>query len=433
MRLPRSFRARLAFVAAGAFALRAIWALTIAPEELNHEGDPRFFHLTANLLVDGHGYIAPVPFLASGTVYPSAEHPPGWSAVLAVFSAVGGRSYEVHELVGCAVGAGLVVCAGLLGRRVGGVRAGTAAAVIAALYPVYVALDGSLMSEPPYALGVAVCMVLAFRAADGPTLRRAALLGVAIGATVLVRGEALGLLVVLAIPAVLAARERRVARLAVVWLAALVVFVPWCVRNATTFDRPMLVSSEDGPVIAGANCPLTYSGRDTGYWHSACVGLRAEFNPAVRSQKLRRQGLDYARDHAGRLPAVEGVRLLRTFGLWQPVRHVYFAEGRNMPGREAAIACVWLVLALGAAGAVLLRRRRLELALLLAPLALAVVTTLIAFGYSRFRYAADVSLIVLAGVALDRALARRRRAAPPASPPPTGAAPPAPRREAPRA
>ena len=72
MRLPASFRACLAAIAAGAFALRALWALAIAPDELNHRGDPRFFHLTANLLADGHVYIAPIPFLASGTVYPSS-------------------------------------------------------------------------------------------------------------------------------------------------------------------------------------------------------------------------------------------------------------------------------------------------------------------------------------------------------------------------
>src|SRR3954452_896534 len=231
VRPPSSFRVRLALIAAGAFGVRAAWALAIAPESLNHRGDPRFFHLTANLLVDGQGYIAPIPFLANGSVFPSSEHPPGWSAVLAAFSAFGGRSYEVHELVGCAVGAGIVVCAGLLGRRVGGVRVGLIAATVAALYPVYVALDGSLMSEPPYALGVAICMVLAFGVRDRASLPRAALLGVAIGLTVLVRGEALGLLVVLALPAVLALRERRVARLALVWIVALVAIAPWCVRN----------------------------------------------------------------------------------------------------------------------------------------------------------------------------------------------------------
>ena len=413
MRPPRTFRARLGLIAVFAFALRAVWALAIAPRSLNHRGDPRFFHLTANLLADGHGYIAPLPFYSSGTVLPSSEHPPGWSAILGLFSIVGADSYTVHELVGCAVGAGVVVCAGLLGRRVGGDRVALLAAAIAALYPVFVALDGSLMSEPPYALGVAVCMLLALRAAESPSRGRAAQLGLGIGLTVLVRGEALGLLVVLAIPAVLAARNQRIARLAIVWGVALLVISPWVVRNSTTFDHPMLVSSEDGPVIAGANCDPTYHGRDTGYWRADCVGLRGEANSALRSERLRSQGVRYARNHAGRLPAVEGVRLLRTFGLWQPVRHVYFAEGRTMPLRPLAVACCWLVLALGIAGAVLARRRRLLLGILLAPVALAIVTTLIAFGYSRFRYAADVSLIVLAAFAIEQI--RLRRSARPAA------------------
>ena len=125
----------------------------------------------------------------------------------------------------------------------------------------------------------------------------------------------------------------------------------------------------------------------------------------MRSSELRSRGVDYARNHAGRVPAVVVVRLLRTFGLWQPVRHVYFAEGRAMPGRPLAVVCGWLVLAGGIAGAWMLRRRR-ELVILLAPLVLAVVTTLIAFGYPRFRFAADVGLIVLAGYA-----AARRRSA----------------------
>jgi hypothetical protein len=104
------------------------------------------------------------------------------------------------------------------------------------------------------------------------------------------------------------------------------------------------------------------------------------------------------------------VRLLRTFGLWQPQRLVYFAEGRAMPGRAVAVVCAWAVLALGLVAAWRLRRRRLQLAILLTPLALAVVTTLIAFGYPRFRYAADLVLIVLAATMLARV--RLRRGAP---------------------
>lgn len=409
MRAPHSFRSRLGLVALVAFALRAAWALAIAPNSLTHQGDPRFFHLAANLLAGGHGYIAPLPFVEHGSAIATTEHPPGWSAVLAVLSAAGGDSYAVHELAGCAVGAGIVLCAGLLARRAGGERAGLIAAAIAALYPVFVALDGSLMSEPPYALGVGLCMIAAFRAVELPTLRRAAVLGLAIGLTALVRGEALGLLVFLVVPLVVAVPGRRLARAAVVWGVALVAIAPWCIRNSVTFHQPMLVSSEDGPVVAGANCDPTYHGRDTGYWRSDCVGLRSQANPALRSKALRRAGTAYARAHAARLPAVEGVRVLRTLGIWQPRRLVYFAEGRAMPGRTIAVACAWLVLALGIAGAVLMRRSPVRVAMLLAPLALALCTTLLAFGYPRFRYAADVALIVLAASALARIRAPRRR------------------------
>jgi hypothetical protein len=410
VRSPSPFARRLAVIAAAGFVLRAVFALAIAPESLTHQGDPRFFHLAANLLADGHGYIAPLPFLGHGSVIPSSEHPPLWSALLAVFSVVGARSYEAHELVACAVGAATVACSGVIARRVSGERVGLGAAAGVAVYPVFVAMDGSLMSEPPYALAVALCVVAAFRALEAPGPRRSAALGLAIGLATLVRGEAIGLLLVLLVPVAL--QLPRGSRLRNVGVAAAVAFVaiaPWAIRNSTTFHRPLLVSSEDGPVIAGANCAPTYRGRDIGYWCSDCLPPGRDRNAAYRAARLRRAGVDYAREHARRLPAVEGVRLLRTFGIWQPQRHVYFAEGRKLPGRPLAVAGVWIVLALGLAGAWSLRRRRGTLAILLAPVLLAVGTTLIAFGYPRFRYATDVSLIVLAAVALG---GRARAAAP---------------------
>jgi 4-amino-4-deoxy-L-arabinose transferase-like glycosyltransferase len=406
------FARRLALVAAGGFALRAVFALAVAPDSLNHRGDPRFFHLAANLLADGRGYIAPLPFIDHGAVIASTEHPPLWSALLAVFSAVGARSYEAHELLACGVGAATVVCAGLLGRRLGGPRAGLLAACAVALYPVFVAMDGSLMSEPPYALAVAASLVLAFRMVERPSVRRGALLGLGIGLSVLVRGEALGLLVVLLVPVLLQVpRGRRLAYAGAVVGVAVLVIAPWSIRNSVTMEKPLLVSTEDGPVIAGANCSFTYHGRDLGYWRSDCLPPGRDRNAAFRSDRLRRAGVSYAGDHVARLPAVLGVRLLRTFGIWQPRRHVFFAEGRVLPGRSFAVVSVWIVVALGLVGAWSLRGRPGALAILLAPLVLAVVTTFVAFGYPRFRYAADVSLIVMAAVWLDAAIAGRRRQA----------------------
>src|SRR5437763_7235375 len=259
------FRRRLIGVAALGFAARAVFALTSGSDALVRAGDPRFFHQTANLLADGHGYISPVFWFANGSSAAATEHPPLWSAVLALFSALGGRSVHAHQMIGCAVGAATIVCAGAIGRRLGGDRLGLLAAAGCAAFPVFVAMDGSLMSEPLYALAVALVLLAALRAAARPSLRRSAVLGLAIGLTTLVRSEALVLVLLVGVPLVLLLRERRAAHIGVVAGVAILAIAPWCVRNSLQLDHPMLVSSEDGSVLAGANCGQTYSGYNIGY------------------------------------------------------------------------------------------------------------------------------------------------------------------------
>ena len=401
------FRTRLATIAGAGFALRAVVALAVPPAVSADSGDQRFFHVSANLLADGHGFIIPSQWLVSGASIPATEHPPLWSGVLALFSLLGARRVDAHELVGCGVGAVTICCAGLIGRRVAGERSGVLAALGCAAFPVFVVMDGSLMSEPLYALCVAVVLLAALRFAEVRTLRAGAVLGLAIGVSSLVRFEALALIVLLVLPLALRMPSRRPAHLAVACLTALAVIAPWCVRNSVALDEPLLVSTEMGPVLAGANCGGTYSGYDMGYWRASCVTHAPDPNSAFASERLTRLGIRYVRHHAARLPAVEGVRLLRTFGLWQPTRLVYFAEGRYRPGRSWAVLACWAIFALAIAGAaVLWRIDRLRLAILLAPVALAVLITLLAFGYPRFRYAADVALIVLAAVACDALIGR---------------------------
>jgi hypothetical protein len=180
-----------------------------------------------------------------------------------------------------------------------------------------------------------------------------------------------------------------------------VVLVPWTVRNLSTFDKPVALSTNDGGLVAGANCPSTYKGRDIGSWDIRCVPTAPASDESVASQRARTQGVDYATDHASRVPLVVAARLGRTFELLQPVRQAEQAEGRA-EGLELAGAIVWwALLPLGVYGLVLLRRRGVPITPLLAPFALAVAATLIGYGVPRFRHPADVALAVLAGVALD--------------------------------
>jgi hypothetical protein len=405
VKLPRTFRARLGAIALLGLALRAAFSVAVAPVSLNDHGDERFYHLTADLLAHGHGFIDPLPYLHGGVSLPAVEHPPAWSALLSVVSLLGGTSYTAHELTGCVVGAALVAVAGCIGRRFGGVRTGLTAAALVAVYPVYVAMDGSLLSEPLYALAVAITVVLALRVLERPGLGRVVALGAAVGASVLVRSEALALIPLLAAP--VGWRSGRWRHALAACLVAVAVVAPWCVRNSDTFGTPMLVSNEDGPTLAGANCRATYSGIEMGYWQTTCLERGHDRNAAFWSTRLRRQGLAYTAEHAARLPAVLAVRELRTWGLWQPRRLVFFGEGRMLPGRSFAVAWYWAMLALAIAGLWLVRARPVRLMVLLTPVVLSLVATALSYGYPRFRYAADVAVLVLAAVALERAIGVR--------------------------
>jgi hypothetical protein len=67
------------------------------------------------------------------------------------------------------------------------------------------------------------------------------------------------------------------------------------------------------------------------------------------------------------------------------------------------------VAVLAIVGTVLLRRRRtVPLFPLVATPAVVLVTVLVTYGLTRFRFAAETSLIVLAAVAIDAAVARVR-------------------------
>jgi hypothetical protein len=94
-------------------------------------GDGFDYHLSALRLADGLGYTSSF----GDTGAPNAHHPPGWKTVLAAVTEAGGRSMWAHQVTGLVIGLGVVLLAGLIGRRFAGRRAGVIAALLAAVYP----------------------------------------------------------------------------------------------------------------------------------------------------------------------------------------------------------------------------------------------------------------------------------------------------------
>jgi dolichyl-phosphate-mannose-protein mannosyltransferase len=418
---PSRFWLGLAALTLLAFAVRLAYGLAAdLPRGL---GDDIWYHSVANGLVDGRGFSDPfrsigpngILFGTAGDPIPTAFHPPLFPWLLAVLSELGLRSYTAHLALGWAFGAGTVLVIGLIGRRLGGERAGLLAALAGALYLPLAINDSLGMSESLYGLTIALVLLAALRFHERPDARRAAWLGAAIGVAALTRKEALVLVVLLA-PLVVRAAPRGWRRLGITAAVAVVLLLPWSIRSSLEFDRPVFVSTADGSVIAGANLPSTYHGDMLGGWdfnglYSTPTGRADIRNEAVQSERWRREGIDYALDHAGRLPVVIAARLGRTWSVYPfaPADKAQFASDNydHMRRTEYAAMLAYLAALLLAAYGFPTVPRQLRW-LLLAPVALVMAVSVLGFGDLRFRQAADVVLALLAGLGVARFLARRQ-------------------------
>ena len=416
----RAFAVRLLPLLALALGLRLAYSLLLVKTQ-PLLGDGLEFHNLAYSIADHHRY-AQASFLTPDQVLPTADKPPLYPLVLAFFTVVGGHGWIPHQIAGALIGTGTVAVTAFLGRRVAGDTAGLIAGGLAAIYPMLLAADGSYRSESLYALLIVSTLLGAYALRDRPTLGRAAVCGVLIGLATLTRTEALALLVLLVFPAaLLAVAPKRAAMLTLVAGAAtVVVLTPWLIRTWVQFDRPVFISTNSGGLLAGANCDKTYHGEWLGQWRFDCLHPVKTTNEAEGSAELARDGIDYAKDHAGRLPVVMAVRVLRSWELYRPRQQwtiERFFEGRDLRVEQIGVVMYYGLVLLAIAGALRLRARREPLRMLLAPFVLVVIVSLGAYGFTRFRIAAEPALVVLAAITLAALWERFRRgrsAAPPA-------------------
>ena len=338
------FSRRLVVVTALALAVRVLYVLLV----MRHRAlgfDSNWYHDMANNLSRGRGYEVRC-VVTSCDFHPTAYFPPLFPLLLAVPARLGASSLTSLQLFACCLGSCTVVAVGLLARRLGGPSVGLVAAGIAAVHPMFFAADGGLMSESLYLLVVTSVLLAAYRALERPSMFRWAVLGLLIGVAALTRGEGLALLL-LALPVGAAVRRqpisRRLALSGVAVVMSLAVVAPWVIRNSLTFGEPVLLSTNANTVVRGANCPSTYSGPMIGYWNFDCLSLGINplesltLNEVQSGRRIREAGTRYARTHRGRLVAVSAVRLLRTWGVFDPLQQARLEApaGRTVGGEQA--------------------------------------------------------------------------------------------------
>jgi 4-amino-4-deoxy-L-arabinose transferase-like glycosyltransferase len=410
----RVFGGGLVAIALAGAVLRLVYVLVLA-RHVPDIGDALFFHGQADAIATGHGFVDPYALVRYGRDIPSASHPPLYPLAMSLVALLHGTGELAQRSVGALFGFGTILLIGLIARRLASPRAGLIAAAVAAVYPVLVAADGAMMSETLYGLLFAATLLVSLRLLDRePRPALGAALGALIGLATLTRAEALLLLPFLAWPIAIRARAGRPLQLAACTAACLVVISPWVIRNAGTFHELALAHNE-ATVLAGANCHRTYHGVDLGAWNFYCISRRRTLDEGRQSARWQREGLRYVGDHAGRLAIVVPVRVMRTWDFWQPKRQVIFAESEARWATKAGVAAYYVLLPLAIAGAWLIRRRRAELLVMLAPVVLVTIVSAIGYGVPRFRHPAEITIVALAAVTLDRLPGlvrglRRRRA-----------------------
>lgn len=408
-----------------AFVLRA--AAIAADDGYRPANDALEYDYLARSIAAGDGYPQSGYLLQGG---PTAIRGPGYPYLLGGVYALSGDSLTAGRLAGAALGALGVLLLYSIAKRIWGRRIGLLAAALAAAFPPLVLLSRDLVSESLFiALELAaVLCVLEFRRTGG-ALRWAAGAGALCGLAALTRNTAVALVLPVALGVWTMRPRLRPASLAapaIVLGCAVLLVVPWMIRNQAEFGRFVPVTTSSGFAAAG-----TYnegSLRDSGS-HGAWRDPQTipQFTPLFVTPgidegeadvELRQAARDFAWEHPGYVAETTAWNLLRLFevaggSVVDDEGHV--VEGRGVgsadPAAERAGIAIAVALALLGAFAILRSRSRARsrgaapllpagpLFLWLVPILMILVAAPIA-GLPRYRLPADPFLLILAAIGL---------------------------------
>lgn len=404
----RSFAHVLGLEVSVAIIIGTAYALTVG-RHLQIGLDATWYMLVAGSLASGDGYSNPVQLYAHGIKTPTANFPPGYPLFLAGLHDIGINTPTGFQIAGAFCGGATVLMTGLLGRSLSGRDSvGLVAGGLAAVSPALVATDGSIMSETIAVPLTAAVLLASIWASRSSSLWRWAAVGALAGGLSLVRSEDVMTAVVL-VPFVILLNSsvplrRRLARGATAVVAAGLIVSPWVVRNSETFKPAVLLSTNDGKTFAGANCGPTYQGPLIGYWDDACLGhdQLANSNEGKYDEVLRAEGADYVRSHLIRVPLVVGVRILRAWGLFNPLQQARLeaSQTRSVGFQQISWAGSLLLLVLAIPGLARSRTNRIALVLVGGPVVLATVVVALTFGNPRYVLQTIPSLCVGAAFTL---------------------------------
>jgi 4-amino-4-deoxy-L-arabinose transferase-like glycosyltransferase len=409
---------RVVYVVLGvALALRVAWVVYAAREPASF-GDPLIYLGAARRMADGSGY------LAWFSDAPTAFHPigyPAWLAGIAWTAKLVGLDGHLPLLIGLVqalLGTASVALVYAITLRLFEHRVAVIAAALVACFPNLVFYTALVYSETLYAFCVLLAVWLVVRAdwKPAPALPAVVAFGIVVGLSWMIR-PFLVLSPLLLGAAVWRTRAglRSAARLAAISGAvAVVMLVPWTLRNAFTFHAFVPVSTNLGDTLCLDNSPGAYGGfRELPAECSPVNDRRSE--PTRNSQNLR-----FAVRWATHHPVDEAELLVRRAYYGYRDDHDSLTDLAGESGRFPptwlrtplswlADVYYYVVLALALPAVVRFGRDPRRLFVLLVACSLAIVPFYL-YGLPRFHIPLLPFLAIGAAVTLDAVRTRRERA-----------------------
>jgi 4-amino-4-deoxy-L-arabinose transferase-like glycosyltransferase len=410
----------LLLIGAIAFFIRAVYVIKYA-QHLKLGWDATWYTGIGDSIAHGRGYAVTCPVISTCTVHQTALFPPVLPLIYAATAKIGLSSIAGRALVLAFLDSVTVVLTGFLGFRIGGRYVAYWAAVIAAVNPMMILLDGSLMTETVTALLAVVLLLLLVDQVRDPRTWRWFTMGGVCGVAALTRGEGPLWLIIVVLPAVYFVKrlstKSRWMGFGIALATAAVIVSPWLIRNDHQFGTPYLSQPNLYGTLAATNCDAGYYGSTIGSW--ACgsndaLGFADTTNPNFSEPQAydaaRHRAVTYATHHVSRWPVVVVAREARA---WSVLGAYQFQTGASSL-RFSVTLFNWFLLVGSIAGFFVARKRRLLMWPLLCMIASVTLTIAATYGNPRYLASCVPALCVLTAIALvkvfDPERANRARA-----------------------
>jgi 4-amino-4-deoxy-L-arabinose transferase-like glycosyltransferase len=339
--------------------------------------------------------------------HPTAYRAPGTSVLWAGLYLSFGHRFSVVRVSQCVLDTLTILLVFGIGRKVFSNKVALVAATIYTVWPTALLYSSSLGSEPLYTFLFCCFILVSLQFAERPSWPLAIAAGVLLGLAMQTRGNAVLMLALMVPWSVWQFRRapRQMVRGLAIALVALVMLVPWTIRNYEVFHSFIPFETGGGDVLLGSyNRIVASDPNEYGYWIYPTSELpeyrnqiTAPNNEVIRDHVETQLAMQWARNHPETWWYLGESRFRRS---WSP-----FLQPQSPKLYRVAMLMSWgPVLVLFALGffpsAIYFLRTNNPGWLLHLGVLHFVMTALIFWGASRFRYPVEGLCIILASATL---------------------------------